>query len=89
MASASPAHLGTVTVDVQPRQPAVADRFPTAAGGTPPTDEQRAAVARLHAATVDLAELIEAECPGGRDKSLALTHLEDTLMRANRALFTS
>lgn len=74
---------------VNPGQPSVADRFPTAANGKPPTPEQREASARLHAATVALAEVIEAECPGGRDKSLALTHLEDTLMRANRALYTS
>jgi hypothetical protein len=74
---------------INPAQPTVVDRFPTAANGKPPTGEQRAASGRLHAATVALAEVIEAECPGGRDKSLALTHLEDTLMRANRALHTA
>ena len=70
-----------------PAQPSVAERFPTAAGGQPPTDEQRASVARLREATIALASTIDESCPNGRDKSLALTHLEDALMRANRALF--
>lgn len=67
----------------------IADRFPAAATSAPPTAEQRDAVAELQAATRELAEKIDALVPEGRDKSLALTHLEDTLMRANRGVFTA
>lgn len=54
--------------------------------GQPPTDEQRAITARLRSAILDVAWLIETQVPAGRHKSLALTHLEDVQMRANRAL---
>lgn len=53
---------------------------------SPSSNEARNAI--LNAA-VDLGTAIELYAPAGRDKSLAWTHLEDTLMRANRAFFTS
>ena len=62
-------------------------RFPTAADGAPPTDDQRTAVAQLREATINLASHIEAHVPNGRNKSLALTALEDAQMRANRGIF--
>lgn len=65
------------------------ERFMTAAGGTPPTDEQRAAVAQIGKVVIDLASHIEAHVPAGRNKSLALTALEDVQMRANRGIFAT
>lgn len=35
---------------------------------------------------MDLAHLVNDTCPDGRDKSLAITHLEDALMRSIRAI---
>lgn len=62
-------------------------RFFTAAAGPAPTEEQKATVAGLREKIVALAVQIEAEVPSGRNKSLALTALEDVQMRANRGLF--
>jgi len=62
-------------------------RFPTAADGAPPTDEQREAVKQIRNATINLAAHIEGNVPSSRNKSLALTALEDVQMRANRGIF--
>lgn len=62
-------------------------RFYTASSGKPPTDEQKAEVATLRSLVVALAVEIERNVPQGRNKSLALTALEDVQMRANRAIF--
>lgn len=62
-------------------------RFITAAGGKPPTDEQREGVRLIGEAVVNLAALIEIRVPDGRNKSIALTALEDVQMRANRGIF--
>jgi hypothetical protein len=67
--------------------PTIHERFPTAVTSTPPTDEQRAHITNLHARFIELGDYIEHTVPDGRDKSLALTHLEDALMRANRAIY--
>lgn len=64
-------------------------RFFTAAQGTPPTDEQREAVAKLQEAIVQVASHIHAYVPSGRNQSLALTALEDVQMRANRGIFAT
>lgn len=68
---------------------AVSDRFTTAATGKPPTERQRASVSALRALTIELAEGIDVLVPDGRDKSIALTALEDVLMRANRGVFSA
>lgn len=62
-------------------------RFFTAAAGKPPTDLQRAEVAELRETIVTLAAQIGEYVPAGRNKSLALTALEDVQMRANRGIF--
>lgn len=62
-------------------------RFFTASGGKPPTDEQRTEVEVLRGLVYALGLEIEASVPNGRNKSLALTALEDVQMRANRAIF--
>lgn len=63
------------------------DRFFTAAQGTPPTEAQKAQSNEIREKVVELGVLINEHVPGGRNQSLALTHLEDVLMRANRGIF--
>ena len=67
----------------------VTNRFITAATGKPPTDTQRAALDAVITDVMQLAYTIELHTPAGRDKAIALTALEDVLMRANRSLFTA
>ncbi len=62
-------------------------RFFTATVGQPPTEQQRLDVAKLRELIVELATAIEDRVPNGRNKSLALTALEDVQMRANRGIF--
>ncbi|OAZ40938.1 hypothetical protein A9Z40_03075 [Microbacterium arborescens] len=64
----------------------LADRFKTAAGSPPPTEEQRAQVAANADAILAAADVIDA-APDSRHKSLALTHLEEALMWANKGVF--
>ncbi len=49
-------------------------------------DHRRLDLDELRLAAVDLATQIELRVPPGRNKSLALTALEDTLMRATRGV---
>lgn len=51
------------------------------------TASEEPRVVELRNAIVDLGTLIELHVPNGRNKSLALTALEDVQMRANRGLF--
>jgi hypothetical protein len=62
-------------------------RFFTAASGKPATDQQKLDVAKLRELIVELGTAIEDRVPAGRNKSLALTALEDVQMRANRGIF--
>lgn len=64
-------------------------RFFTAASSQPPTEQQKLDVAKLSELIVDLAVAIEDRVPNGRNKSLALTALEDVQMRANRGIFAT
>lgn len=64
-----------------------ARRFQTATNGQPPTPQQRAAVTILTELIVNVAVAIEQAVPEGRNKSLALTALEEVQMRANRGIF--
>lgn len=52
-----------------------------------PTQEEQERVFAFRQAVVELATMIEFLAPECRDKSLALTHLEDALTRASRAVF--
>lgn len=66
------------------------DRFQSAASAdSAPSSEQLEASATVRRCVVELAAAIEELVPTGRNKSLALTHLEDVHMRANRAIFMS
>ena len=64
-------------------------RYFTAAAGQPPPEQQELDVAKLSDLIVELATAIEDRVPNGRNKSLALTSLEDVQMRANRAIFAT
>lgn len=47
---------------------------------------QREHIERLRGAYIELAKLVDGACPLGREKSLALTYLEDSSMRVTRAI---
>lgn len=64
------------------------DRFFTAQSGAPATDAQKSAVANINQEIIELATLIDLSVPDGRNKSLALTALEDVSMRSNRGIFS-
>jgi hypothetical protein len=51
-----------------------------------PTPDQVKQYERLRQSAKTLAYVIEAECPAGREKSLAMTNLENALMWANAAI---
>lgn len=52
----------------------------------PPKPGQPETYQRLRAAFKDLAYLIEEVCPDGREKAVAMTHLETANMWANAAI---
>jgi len=52
----------------------------------PPFGDQPAKYERLRAAAKELAFLIFATCPSGRERSLAMTKLEESVMWANAAV---
>lgn len=52
----------------------------------PPTDEQGALYKAIRAKARELAELVEERCPNSREKSLAMTKLEESVMWANASI---
>lgn len=52
----------------------------------PPTAGQPERYERLRAGGLELARLIDGDCPDSREKSLAITHLEQAVMWANAAI---
>lgn len=66
----------------------VNERFFTAQTGRKPTESDKALVQAIHDKVEALALLIEIDVPSGRNKSLAMTALEDVQMRAIRAVFS-
>jgi len=62
-------------------------RFKTSVSGGRPNQAQIDAVNMLSEIVVELAAYIDVLVPDGRNKSLALTALEDAHMRANRGIF--
>ena len=65
------------------------DRLVTARNNPRETTRlDRDTLAILEAQALDLATSIEEYVPNGRLKSLALTHLEETLTWANKAVYT-
>lgn len=59
----------------------------TAATGKPPTEEQLDDLATLRDHAVAFLAAIFANVPDNRDRSIAITAVEDALMRANRGVF--
>lgn len=51
-----------------------------------PNDDRRNRHEQVRAACLDLARTIDELCPAGREKSLAITHVEDSMMWANAAI---
>jgi hypothetical protein len=52
----------------------------------PPKGDQPVRYERIRAHGKALAELVDEECPESREKSLALTHIEEAVMWANAAI---
>ena len=51
-----------------------------------PTPDQVETYGRIRAQARELAHDLNAVCPEGREKSLAITHLEETVFWANAAI---
>jgi hypothetical protein len=51
-----------------------------------PKDGQPARYQQIRDAAHDLATLLNQQCPDSREKSLAITHLEDAVMWANASI---
>ena len=84
---------GNATEGLELSRAEAEDRFFTAAQKREPGAlnglEASERVELLREAIVTLGTLIEEYVPGGRNKSLALTALEDVQMRANRGIFAT
>jgi hypothetical protein len=52
----------------------------------PPKGDQAVRYSEIRRAALDLATMINDVAPDSREKSLAITHLEDTVMWANAAI---
>ena len=52
----------------------------------PPKEGQPERYAKIIAKAKELAELIDAECPKSRERSIAMTDLESSVMWANAAI---
>jgi len=52
----------------------------------PPKGTQSARYEEIRAKSKELAEMILLDCPPSRERSLALTSLDDVVMRANAAI---
>jgi hypothetical protein len=52
----------------------------------PPKGDQAVRYSEIRRAALDLATMINDVVPDSREKSLAITHLEDTVMWANAAI---
>lgn len=54
-----------------------------------PTDAQKVLLAECHEKIMACAEFLVDKLPNGRDRALALTSLEDTRMKMNKAIIFS
>jgi hypothetical protein len=69
------------------REQDIEKRFGIAQDGKP-TEAQLRYQANLRADIADIANAINRDVADGREKSIALTHLEDALMWAGKAIFS-
>jgi len=69
--------------------PDVADRFMTAQSSPTPDDIDRRRIVQteIQAKVLDAAQTMADQIKDGRELSLALTHLEEALMWAGKAIF--
>ncbi len=51
-----------------------------------PTPESAGQFVEIRKMALDFANYLNGACPEGREKSLAITHLEDTVMWANASI---
>jgi hypothetical protein len=72
----------TTEEETQPINPEIERRFSYHA----PKGDQVVRYERLRAGAKAYAYLIDQLCPNSREKSLALTHLEDAVMSANKSI---
>ena len=81
--------LRTIPRDTD-QQNALIGRFQTASSNAVPDDieKRKELQEEVRQAVLGLATLIDVEIADGRDKSIALTSLEDVLLRAGRAIFS-
>lgn len=52
----------------------------------PPKDDQQIRYEMIRDRALNFAEFIDEKCPDSREKSLALTHLENAVMWANASI---
>jgi hypothetical protein len=52
----------------------------------PPKDDQALRYEIIRERALDFAAFLDEKCPDSREKSLAITHLEDAVMWANAAI---
>lgn len=78
--------MALITPGTPPREADVTKRFNIAQDGVP-TEEQKMAQRRVRTAVSTLAHFINTEVEDNREKSLALTALEEALMWAGKAIF--
>lgn len=64
-------------------------RLFTAGQHREPSELERKQLNALSDTAIEFGTVILAACPPGRETALAMTHLEDALMRARRAIFTN
>lgn len=69
-----------------PNGPSLAERFITAAAGSPPSPAQRSAMLDNAESVRVAAGHLELNTRPSREQSLALTHLEEALFWANKAV---
>ena len=81
--------LRTIPRDTD-QQNALIRRFQTASSNAVPDDieKRKELQEEVRQAVLGLATMIDIEIADGRDKSIALTSLEDVLLRAGRAIFS-
>lgn len=54
-----------------------------------PTDDQAVLYGEIRAKARELAEMVDVSCPDSREKSLAMTKLEESVMWANASIARS
>ena len=75
---------GEVAAQVEPPKDAIETLFTYHA----PTPEQVESYKRIRESAMALARVIDAECPGGPDRTAAVRHIREAVMTANASIAT-